>query len=49
MSMIPIKSLDEVEAKEKASLGQTAAVIQLDKKGSEKINASFLVSIKKSF
>ncbi|WP_207695227.1 hypothetical protein DOK67_0001231 [Enterococcus sp. DIV0212c] len=41
MSMIPIKSMDEVEAKEKASLGQTAAVIQLDKKNTEKINASF--------
>ncbi|WP_086315194.1 hypothetical protein A5821_002630 [Enterococcus sp. 7F3_DIV0205] len=41
MSMIPIKSIDEVEAQEKASLGQTAAVIQLDQKNAEKINASF--------
>ncbi|MBM7687406.1 ABC transporter permease [Enterococcus ureilyticus] len=41
MSMIPIKSLKDVDAKEKATLGQTAAVIQLDKKGAEKINASF--------
>ncbi|MGG5342785.1 ABC transporter permease [Enterococcus sp. AZ192] len=41
MSMIPLKSLDDVTAKEKAALGQTAAVIQLDKKGAEKVNASF--------
>lgn len=41
MSMIQLKSMDEVEAKEKATLGQTAAVIQLDKKNTEKINASF--------
>jgi putative ABC transport system permease protein len=41
MSMIPMKAIDDVEAKEKAVLGQTAAVIQLDKKKAEKINASF--------
>ncbi|EOL50500.1 ABC transporter permease [Enterococcus caccae] len=41
MSMMPIKSIDKIDTKEKAVLGQTAAVIQLDKKGAEKINASF--------
>ncbi|OJG73591.1 efflux ABC transporter permease [Enterococcus quebecensis] len=41
MSMIPVKSKDKIEAKEKATLGQTPAVIQLDKKNAEKINASF--------
>lgn len=41
MSMIPIKALKDVDAKEKATLGQTAGVIQLEKKGAEKINASF--------
>ncbi|MEI5994230.1 ABC transporter permease [Candidatus Enterococcus mansonii] len=49
MSMIPIKSMDEVDAKEKASLGQTAAVIQLDKKHAEKINASFFGINKEEF
>lgn len=49
MSMIPIKSIDEVKAKEKASLGQTAAVIQLDKKNAEKINASFFGINKEEF
>jgi len=41
MSMLPLKTIDEVEAKEKASLGQTAGVIQPKKKTSEKINVSF--------
>lgn len=49
MSMIPIKSKDQVEAKEKAVLGQTAGVIQLDKKGSEKINVSFFGINKNEF
>ncbi|MTD40156.1 FtsX-like permease family protein [Erwinia sp. CPCC 100877] len=49
MSMIPMKSIDEVDAKEKAVLGQTAAVIQLDKKKSEKINASFFGINKEQF
>lgn len=41
MSTLPLKTMSEVEAKEKASLGQTAGVIQQEKKASEKINVSF--------
>lgn len=40
MSMIPIKTIEDIKAKEKAVLGQTAAVVQVDKKDAEKINTS---------
>lgn len=41
MSSLPLKTLDQVDAKEKATLGETAGIVQLDKKNSEKVNVSF--------
>lgn len=49
MSMLPIKSLDKVEAKEKAAFAQTAGIIKTGKENKEKVDISFFGIDKNEF